>query len=413
MVKSSGSALVPVMIGGCLVILVSFGIRASFGVFQIPIATEFGWPRAEFSLALALQNIAWGLGAPMFGAVAERFGDRRAMVAGILVYAAGLLLSVLAVTPAQHQLLQFLIGLGIAGTGMALILAIVGRAASDANRAMALAIVSAMGSVGQVAGPLLAEWLVSIVGWQGAFVVFAAAVLACFAALPLLGMPRPLPAAPGEGLGEAVRRAFRDPSFTLIYLGFFSCGYQVGFLTSHFPAFVTEVCGPIAPGSLLHAFGISTTSALGAAALSLVGLANIGGTLLTGWMAGFIPRKNLLAGIYLGRTLVGIAFILTPMTPETVLLFSFAMGTLWLATVPLTAGLVGYIFGLRYVATLYGFVFLSHQIGSFLGIWLGGRLYDVTGDYTLVWWIGIAVGAFSALVHLPIRERPLGQPVPA
>ena len=209
-------------------------------------------------------------------------------------------------------------------------------------------------------------------------------------------------------MGQILIKAFRDPSYTLIFLGFFSCGYQLAFITAHFPALVTEMCAPILAGGILSNLGISSTSALGAVAISLIGLANIAGTLTAGWLGKRYSKKYLLAGIYTLRTLVSAAFILTPITPATVLLFSGAMGALWLATVPLTSGLVAHIYGLRYMGTLYGIVFFSHQLGSFMGVWLGGRLYDVTGDYSAVWWVGVAVGAFSAIVHLPVRERPLG-----
>jgi MFS family permease len=206
-------------------------------------------------------------------------------------------------------------------------------------------------------------------------------------------------------MSAVLSRAFRDPSYTLIFVGFFSCGYQLGFITAHFPAFVTEMCGPIAPGGMLHSMGITTTSALGAAAIAVIGFFNIAGTLTAGWLGNRFQKKNLLALIYTGRTLASAAFILTPITPTSVLVFSAVMGALWLATVPLTSGLVAHIYGVRYMGTLYGVIFLSHQIGSFIGVWLGGRMYDITGDYTLVWWIGVGVGAFSALVHLPVRER--------
>lgn len=209
-------------------------------------------------------------------------------------------------------------------------------------------------------------------------------------------------------MGTVLKSALRDPSFSLIFLGFFSCGYQLAFITAHFPAFVTEMCGTIDPSGTLASIGVSTTSALGAVAISLIGLANIAGTLLAGWLGNRYSKKYLLAAIYTGRTIVAALFILMPITPTSVILFSLAMGSLWLATVPLTSGLVAHIYGLRYMGTLYGIVFFSHQLGSFLGIWLGGRMYDATGDYTFVWWIGVGVGAFSAIVHLPIRERPAG-----
>ena len=213
-------------------------------------------------------------------------------------------------------------------------------------------------------------------------------------------------------MGDALLRAFRDPSYALIFLGFFSCGYQLGFISAHFPAFVTELCGPILPGGALHAIGITTTSALGALAISLIGLANIFGTLFAGWAGNRWPKKYLLAGIYLARTIVGALFIMFPITPSSVILFSVVMGSLWLATVPLTSGLVAHIYGVRFMGTLYGIIFFSHQLGSFIGIWLGGRLYDTYGDYTVVWWIGVAVGAFSAIVHLPIRESRAPTSVP-
>ena len=209
-----------------------------------------------------------------------------------------------------------------------------------------------------------------------------------------------------ESMGTVLRRAFKDPSYTLIFLGFFSCGYQLAFITAHFPAMITEMCGAVPPGSMLAGLGIETTSALGALSISVIGLANIAGTIYAGWAGKRWSKKYLLAGIYLGRTIAAAVFILMPITPASVLVFSLVMGALWLATVPLTSGLVAYLYGLRYMGTLYGFVFFSHQLGAFLGVWLGGKLYDIYGDYTIVWWVGVGVGAFSAIVHLPVRERP-------
>jgi MFS family permease len=389
-----------------LILMTGFAIRASFGVFQIPVASEFGWARADFSLAIAVQNLAWGIGQPIFGAMAERFGDRKAIVLGALLYAAGLLLSSLAVTPGQHQLLEILVGFGIAGTGFGVILAIVGRAAAPESRSLALGIATAAGSAGQVFGAPLAEVLLRVYPWQGVFVIFAGMILATLFALPFLRSPKLASRAElEESLGTVLIRAFKDPSYTMIFLGFFSCGYQLAFLTAHFPAFITERCGPIDAGSMLADIGITTTSALGAIAISVIGLANIGGSILAGYLGKYYPKKYLLAGIYAARTIASIAFILSPITPASVLIFSLVMGSLWLATVPLTSGLIAHIYGLRYMGTLYGLVFFSHQLGGFLGVWLGGAMYDITGDYSLVWWIGIGVGAFSALVHLPIREN--------
>ncbi|MFN3207614.1 MAG: MFS transporter [Roseovarius sp.] len=406
--QKSTPLFTPVLVAGCLVMLVSFSIRAAFGVFQIPIAEEFNWLRVEFSLAIAIQNLAWGIGQPIFGAIAEKIGDRKAIVIGALMYAAGLVLSSFATTPIAHQMYEVLVGFGIAGTGFGVILAVVGRASSDENRSMSLAIATAAGSAGQVFGPPIAEFLLSMMGWQMVFLVFAAAILAVLACLPLMRVPPPASTTElEESMGEILVKAFRDPSYTLIFLGFFSCGYQLGFITAHFPAFVTEYCGPIAAGGVLHNMGVTTTSALGAIAIALIGLANIVGTLTAGWLGKRHSKKYLLAGIYTGRTLVAAAFIIFPITPTSVLLFSAAMGSLWLATVPLTSGLIAHIYGLRYMGTLYGIVFFSHQLGSFLGVWLGGQLYDMYGDYSLVWWIGVGVGAFSAIVHLPVKERVL------
>lgn len=399
----------PVLIVGCVIILVSFAIRASFGVFQIPIAEEFGWLRSEFSLAIAIQNLAWGIGQPIFGALAEKIGDRKAIIMGALIYAAGLVLSSFAITPEAHQMYEVLVGFGIAGTGFGVILAVVGRASSDENRSMSLAIATAAGSAGQVFGAPVAEIMLSYMSWQNTFLVFAATILAVLLTLPMMRSPTP-PATKAEleeSMGQILKKAFRDPTYTLIFLGFFSCGYQLAFITAHFPAFVTEVCGAIDPSGILASVGIGSTSRLGAVAISLIGLANIAGTLYAGYLGKRYSKKYLLAGIYTARTVVAAAFILTPMTPATVILFSIAMGSLWLATVPLTSGLVAHIYGLRYMGTLYGIVFFSHQLGSFLGVWLGGRLYDVYGSYEAVWWIGVGIGAFSAIIHLPIKERPL------
>ena len=405
------SFFTPVLIVSCVIITISFAIRSSFGVFQIPIAAEFGWLRSEFSLAIAIQNIAWGIGQPIFAAISEKIGERKAIVMGALVYAAGLVLSSYSITPEPHQMYNWLIGFGIAGTGFGIILAVVGRAASDEHRSMALAVVTAAGSLGQIVGPPFAVWMLGMANWQTTFVIFAGVILATMFTLPFMRSPQMVSNAGMQAsMGQVVKTAFRDPSYTMIFLGFFSCGYQLGFVTAHFPALITEMCGQIAAGGLLDNMCMSSTSSLGAIAISLIGVANIGGTLAAGWAGKRFSKKYLLAGIYTARTILAAMFILVPITPLTVIVFSVGMGSLWLATVPLTSGLVAQIYGLRYMGTLYGFVFLSHQMGSFLGVWLGGRMYDIYGDYTLVWWIGVGVGAFSAIVHLPIKERPLVVP---
>ena len=397
----------PVLIGGSLILLINFALRASFGVFQIPIATEFGWPRAEFSLAIAIQNLAWGIGQPIFGALGERWGDRWSIIIGAFLYSAGLILTSFASDPATMQLLEIMVGFGVAGTGFGVILAVIGRASSDENRSLSLGIATAAGSAGQVFGAPLAEGLLSVYPWQTVFVIFGVVVLTCLLFLPMLGGRKPASRHElEERMGTVLKRAFTDPSYLMIFAGFFSCGYQLAFITAHFPAMITEMCGPISPMGTLASIGITTTSALGAAAISLIGLANIAGAIFAGWLGKRYTKKYLLAGIYTLRTIAAAAFILLPITPTSVIIFSLVMGALWLATVPLTSGLVAYIYGLRYMGTLYGFVFLSHQLGSFLGVWLGGKMYDLYGDYTLVWWVGVGVGAFSALIHLPVREAP-------
>lgn len=402
--STRASLFTPVLLVGCFIVMISFAVRASFGVFQIPIAAEFGWARAEFSMAIAIQNLAWGIGQPLFGAFAERIGDRLAIALGAVLYALGLVMSGLSTDPFSMQAWEVLVGFGIAGTGLGVILAVVGRASSAENRSMSLAIAAAAGSAGQVFGAPVAEALMTVMSWQSVFFIFAGALLAMLITLPLMRAPVAPKVEVEESLRETLTRAFRDPSFSLISIGFFSCGYQLGFITAHFPAFVTEACGPIAVDGILHSVGVTTTSALGAVAISLIGLFNIFGTLAAGWLGARYQKKNLLALVYTGRTIAAAVFILMPITPLSVLVFSAVMGSLWLATVPLTSGLVAHLYGLRYMGTLYGMVFLSHQIGSFIGVWLGGRLYDVSGDYSLVWWIGVAVGALSILVHLPIRE---------
>jgi len=304
--------------------------------------------------------------------------------------------------------LEFIIGFGIAGTGFGVVLAVVGRAASDAHRSMALGIATAAGSGGQVIGAPAAEFLMRIMPWQAVFLVFALTILAVLLTLPMFRTTRVANRRTlEESLGKTLNRAFADPSYSLIFAGFFSCGYQLALITAHFPAFVTEFCSSVSPTSLLHALGFNSTAALGALAISVIGLANIVGTLLAGHLGRFYSRKYLLALIYALRTVSTLIFVMLPITPTSVLLFSVAMGVLWLATVPLTSGLIAHIYGLKYMGTLYGIIFFSHQVGGFLGVWLGGTLYDRHGNYDMVWWIGIAVAAFSALVHLPINEKPL------
>lgn len=396
----------PVLIAACIILCISFLIRASFGVFQIPIASEYGWFRSEFSMAIAIQNLAWGLATPLFGAFAERIGDRLAIFFGAILYAIGLTLSAYSVSSFEHQLLEIIVGFGIAGTGFGVILGVVGRAASDKHRSLALGITTAAGSLGQVIGPVLAQYLLDNMHWSNVFLFFAALILASLLCLPFIKSPyKASKKELEESLGHILFRAVKDPNYIMIFIGFFSCGFQLAFVTAHFPAFVTEMCSAIQPDSLLAKIGIDSTATLGAASIGIIGLFNIIGTITAGALGNKYLKKYLLSIIYFGRTLIAAWFILTPMTPFSVLIFAVVMGSLWLATVPLTSGLIAHLYGLRYMGTLYGLVFFSHQLGSFTGVWLGGWFYDIFGNYNLVWWVGVGTGLLSAIVHLPIKEK--------
>jgi len=397
----------PILIAASLVLLVSFAIRASFGVFQIPIANDLGWFRTEFSLAIAIQNLAWGIATPLFGAFAEKLGDRKAIVVGVLVYALGLGLSSMASTATGHQFLEILVGIGIAGTGFGVVLGVVGRSASDKTRSLALGVTTAAGSAGQIVGPPLTQFMLDTMAWQSVFLVYAGVILMVLFALPFIKAPvKATKKEVEESLSKILNIAVRDRSYILIFIGFFSCGFQLAFVTAHFPAFVTEACATIDPNGILAKMGVKDTADLGAVAIAVIGFFNIIGTITAGALGGRYSKRLLLAWIYLGRTVLSAWFILTPMTPTSVLIFSAIMGSLWLATVPLTSGLVAYIYGLKYMGTLYGLVFLSHQIGSFVGVWLGGDFYDRFGSYDVVWWVGVATGLLSAIVHLPVKEMP-------
>ncbi len=404
---SSRSIFTPILIGGSLILLISFAIRSTFGLFQIPIAEQFLWARSEFSLAIAIQNLAWGIGTPIFSAFAEKYGDKKAITVGLLLYALGVFISSTASSPEAHQFLNIVIGFGIAGSGFGPILAVVGRSASPEKRSLALGITTASGSAGQVVGPPLAAYLLSLMSWSSVFVVFAIISLLTIVLVPLLkSSPKINKKQVEENLSDALIEAIKDPTYIMLFLGFFSCGFQLAFITAHFPAFIVETSSPIIKGTLISLVCNSVES-LGALSIALIGLFNILGSLAAGALGKNFTKKYLLSMIYAGRTIAAIAFIMLPITPTSVAIFSIVMGSLWLATVPLTSGIIGYIYGLKYMGTLYGIVFLSHQIGSFVGVWLGGFFYDIYGSYDVVWWVGIGVGAFSAIIHLPVKETPI------
>ena len=407
--QKNTSIFTPVLIGGSLILLISFAIRSTFGLFQIPIAEEFLWARSEFSMAIAIQNLAWGIGTPIFSAFAEKFGDRKAITLGLVLYAVGVFISSSASSPEAHQFLNILIGFGIAGSGFGPILAVVGRTASPEKRSLALGITTAAGSAGQVVGPPFAAGLLDIMPWSSVFVVFAIISILTILFVPLLKSESNISKNEVEAnLSNALKDAFKDPTYTMLFLGFFSCGFQLAFITAHFPAFIAEASSPIIQGSLISIVCNSVAS-LGALSIALIGLFNIIGSIAAGAMGKYYTKKYLLSIIYAGRTIAAITFIMLPITPTSVVVFSIVMGSLWLATVPLTSGIIGYIYGLKFMGTLYGIVFLSHQIGSFVGVWLGGLFYDIYGSYEIVWWVGIGVGAFSAIIHLPVKEKPLAE----
>lgn len=407
MKQDNNALFTPVLIGGSLILLISFAIRSTFGLFQIPIAEDFLWARSEFSLAIAVQNLAWGIGTPIFSAFAEKYGDRKAITLGLILYALGVFISSNAIAPETHQFLNIIIGFGIAGSGFGPILAVVGRSASAEKRSLALGVTTAAGSAGQVVGPPFAASLLSVMPWSSVFEIFAIISLLTIILVPILKTPKLNSSKiSDETLRDALREAISDPTYIMLFLGFFSCGFQLAFITAHFPAFISEASSPIIQGSLISLV-CSSVEGLGALSMALIGLFNIIGSILAGALGKKFTKKYLLSLIYFGRTIAAILFIMLPITPTSVALFSIVMGSLWLATVPLTSGIIGHIYGLKYMGTLYGIVFLSHQIGSFVGVWLGGLFYDIYGSYDLVWWVGIGVGAFSAIIHLPVKEIPL------
>ncbi|MEM1343191.1 MAG: MFS transporter [Pseudomonadota bacterium] len=391
-----------IILAGSAVIALSFGVRSVFGVVLDPLSTDLGWARETFSLSIAIQNMVWGLAQPAFGLIADRFGDRRAIWLGFFVYVAGMLLATLGFAPwMQHLGAGVLVGMGVAGTAFGLVLAVVGRAVPDEKRSMALGTTAALGALGQMVLPLVASWLTGAYGWQTALFAMTLVLLPMAAFIPLLKTPEPGPDAvpePALPFKAMMAQAFGHSSYLLLMSGFFVCGFHVAFMTAHFPAYVTEVCGSVT---------------LGAATLSIIGLANVMGTFVFGALGARYPKPYLLSMIYALRAVVITIFVLIPPTPITVVVFSMVIGVIWLSTVPLTSALVASMFGPKNMATLYGFVFLSHQIGSFLGVWMGGRVYDLTGSYDVMWWIAVALGVASAIVHLPVRETRVGAPVPA
>ncbi len=385
----------------CILLAINFGLRSSMGFFMAPISTEFGYGREVFAFSLALQNLCWGIFQPIAGAVADRFGTAKAIIAGTLLYALGLYITSTADSiVALHSGAGILIGMGIAGTGFGVVLPALARMVTPEKRAFALGLGTAAGSAGQLLLIPVAQAFISSYGWQTALLLMAGGALCMmFLAVPFKDdAPTQSPASAKDDIQQTLPHALKEASghihYWLLIAGFFVCGFQLAFITVHMPAFLADK-------------GFDANVAV--TSLSLIGLFNIFGCLLFGSWSGKYSKKNLLGIIYASRAVTIALFMLIPISSTTVYLFSILTGFLWLATVPPTSGLVAQMFGLRYMGTLYGIVFLNHQLGSFLGVWLGGYLYDETGTYEIVWWSAAAIALITALIHIVIDERPVAR----
>ena len=371
---------------------IGMGLRQVMGLYMNPVTMELGIGREQFSLAIAIANITWGLAAPIFGAVSDRYGAGRVAVTGALSTVAGLYLTYLAKTDIELYLAGGFLGLGVAGAGIGAMVGAVARAVPPELRTQAIAALGMGSGVGILLALPYTHLLIEYLGWQTSLLALTATA---FLMLPLATFVsgKPAPARPGtyaQSLGEALREAARQPSFWLLNAGFFVCGFHVVFYGTHLPAYVADK-------------GLDARVAV--TALTAVGVGNLIGTYIAGQSARYIPKRYGLSLIYLGRAFVFLGFLFLPVTATTVIILSALLGLLWLSTVPLTSGLVATFFGPQWMTMLYGIVFVSHQAGSFLGVWAGGRVFDLTKSYDLMWWISVALGIFGALIHLPIRER--------
>ena len=402
----SGKALrnLPFIIAaGCLIAMLNFGPRSTMGFFLTPMTTANGWSREVFALAIAIQNLVWGIGQPFFGMIADKFGTARVLSAGALIYALGLVLMSVTTDPVALQLTAgVLIGLGIAGSAFVLVLSAFARIVPERMRTVVFGLGTAAGSVGQFIFAPLGQYFIHSYGWHTALLIMAGTVLAIpFLSVAVKGKPKASSAATrhlDQSPPAALREAFRHRSYRLLVAGFFVCGFQLAFITVHLPPYLADIGIP---------------PSIGGYAIGLIGLFNIIGAIGVGFLARRLPKRWILSVLYLLRAAVIALLVLLPPSVPLVLIFSAAMGLMWLSTVPPTQQLVAIMFGTRYLATLFGFVFFSHQVGSFLGVWLGGVLYDRTGSYDVVWWICVGLGIFAAIVHAPIVEEPVERLAPA
>ncbi len=385
-----------VIVAGCLISVIGFGIRSTFGLFLEPMTEAQGWTRETFGLAMALQNLFWGLGLPIAGILADRWGSSRVIMGGAIAYFVGVYGMA---NSDSHALLYLtggvLSGLGIAFSAFTLAMASMVRVVGPEKRSFVLGMGTAAGSLGQVLFSPIGQGFIGSFGWQQALVMLSCLALILIPLAWMLPHGAPVNQARDEQtVRAALGEAMSHRGFVLLTLGFFVCGFHVAFITVHFPAYVRDI-------------GLDPN--IGAYSLALIGLFNIGGSLLSGMAGQRFSMKRSLSVIYAARAVAITALLLLPKTPMVVLGFAAVMGLLWLSTVPLTTGIVAQVFGTRYMGTLFGIVFLSHQIGSFLGVWLGGRLYDSTGNYDSMWIAGIVLGLLAALLHLPINELPLSR----
>jgi MFS family permease len=391
-----------IIICGCLIALLSFGPRSSLGFFIQPMGRELAWGRDVFGLALALQNLLWGLGQPIAGAIADRFGILRVMIVGALLYAGGLLLMRYSTTPLSLDVgAGVLIGFGLSGCSFNLVLSAFSKLLPPEKRGLALGAGTAAGSFGQFLFAPFGVAMIDNFGWQGALTVFAFLMLlivplSLAIATPASSSSANSSAADQQSFKTALAEAFGHRSYVLLVLGFFTCGFQLAFITVHLPAYLADR-------------GVSAQT--GGWVVAAIGLFNIIGSLSVGWLQNIYPKRYILSIIYLARALSILAFISFPITTFSAIVFGAATGLTWLSTVPPTSALVALMFGTRWFATLYGFAFVSHQVGGFLGVWLGGVVFERFGSYTPIWWLSILFGVLSALINLPIVEAPVARPV--
>jgi MFS family permease len=381
---------------GCLISLISFGPRSTLGFFLTPQSQANGWGRDVFGLALAVQNILWGLGQPLAGMLADRFGVVRVLCAGSIFYALGLAIMAFATTPLMLDVSAgVLIGFGLAGCSFGIVLSAFGKLLPRRWRSLAFGAGTAAGSFGQFLYAPLTVSLMDTVGWQETLVIFGVVmlmVLPLSLALSSGGSDQGLhQGASQQSLAQALSEAFGHRSYALLVLGYFTCGFQLAFITVHMPAYLVDR-------------GLSTE--IGGWTIAVIGLFNIVGSLLSGWLSNLIPKRYLLSIIYFGRALAVLAFISFSVTALSSILFGAVMGLFWLSTIPPTNGIIAVMFGTRWFATLSGFAFFSHQVGGFLGVWLGGVMFERTGSYDAVWWLSILLGLLSAAINLPIVEKP-------